>query len=224
VIVVEGPRAAAAEAARCVAAEIERVLAAREWCWIALPGGHSMAAVYEHLAAYSLDWSRVEFFFTDERCVPPSHPASSYGEAADRLFTNPRIGAHQVHRMEAERADHEAVAAEYAEELPEVFDVVLLEMGSDGHVASLFPHSKAFDQADQPVVVLETALKPRWRLSLAPAVLAQARAKVVLATGQDRAASVRAALVEDGPASELPARLVRDGTWILDRPAAARLG
>jgi 6-phosphogluconolactonase len=207
-----------------VAAEIERVLAQDEWCWVALPGGHAMAAVYEHLAAFSLDWSRVEFFFTDERCVPPSHPASSYGEAADRLFTNPRIGAHQVHRMEAERADREQVAAAYAEELPEAFDVVLLEMGPDGHVASLFPHSPAFDQADRPVVVLETAQKPRWRMSLGPAVLAGARAKVVFASGAERAESARAALVEEGSPRELPARLVRDGTWILDRPAAARLG
>jgi len=223
VIVVDGPHAAAREAARRVAAEIERVLARREWCWVALPGGRFMAAVYEHLAAFSLDWSRVEFFFTDERCVPPSHPASSYGEAADRLFTNPRIGPHQVHRIEAERSDREQVAAEYAAELPEAFDVLLLEVGADGHVASLFPNSPAFDLAE-PVVALETPLKPRWRMSLGPAVLSGARTKVVLATGAERAATVRAALVEDGPPRELPARLVRDGTWILDRPAAARLG
>lgn len=226
IVVVDGPAQAAAEAARRMAADIERVLAEREWCWIALPGGHFTAPIYEDLASYSLNWSNVEFFFTDERCVPPSHPASSYGEAVDRLFTNPRIGAHQIHRIEAERPDREAAAAEYARELPGAFDVLLLEMGSDGHVASLFPGSPAFapnGEEECRVLVLETEQKPRWRITLAPSVLAGAEHTFVVACGRDRRETVRRVLRDEGEPADVPARLVRGATWILDRAAAARL-
>jgi len=229
IVVVDGPREAAAEAARRMAAEIERVLAEREWCFVALPGGHFTAPIYDALAHYSLDWAGVEFFFTDERCVPPSHPASSFGEAFDRLFNNPRIGEHQIHRIEAERPDRQAAAEQYARELPEAFDVLLLEMGADGHVASLMPGSPAFagavDEYGEPlgVAVVETAQKPRWRITLCPEVLAGAEHAFVVACGRDRAATVRRALREEGPASELPARVVGGATWILDRAAAAAL-
>ena len=223
----DGPRAAAREAARLVAERVAHVLRERDWCTLALPGGHSMAAVYAHLCEYALDWSKVEFFFTDERCVHPGHPASAYGEADDHLFTNPRIGHHQVHRIEADRPDRELAALRYAEELPERFEVVLLELGPDGHVAGLFPNSPAFDappeEGEPEVFALETELTPRWRMTVGPRLLAEAEHVVVLATGSERAAAVRAALCDDGPVREVPGRLVRGGVWVVDRHAAAQL-
>ena len=213
--------------ARRVAEAVAEVLRERDWCYLALPGGHSMGAVFAHLSGYSLDWSKVEFYFTDERCVHPGHPASAYGEADDNLFTNPRIGHHQVHRLEADRPDRELAALRYAEELPERFDVVLLELGPDGHVAGLFPGSPAFDappeEGEPEVFALETELTPRWRMTVGPRFLAEAEHAVVLATGAERAAAVRACLREEGPTRDVPGRLVRQGTWIVDRAAAAEL-
>ena len=153
----------------------------------------------------------------------PSHPASSYGEAVDRLFTNPRIGEHQVHRIEAERSDREAVLDEYERELPDDFDIVLLELGLDGHVAALFPDSTAFDEGERRVALVECEQKPHWRMTLAPRVLAGAERSYVVACGRERAKVVRRALREELDPRELPARLVAGGVWILDRAAAAGL-
>lgn len=205
-----------------VAEAIGAVLARGDWCTLALPAGHFNATLYERLAAYSLDWARVEFFFSEERCVPPGHPASSYGEADDRLFTNPRIGHHQVHRIEADRPDREAAAERYAEELPEAFDVLLVEPGPDGSLGALLPDSVAFD-GPGAVHVIEGPLTPRYRMTVGPQLFASAAVKVVVACGAERAASVRAAREQEGPVRELPARLVRDGVWIVDRAAARQL-
>jgi 6-phosphogluconolactonase len=223
IVVVDGPKQAAHEVARLIAADIERVVAAREWCWIALSGGHFAAPIYEDLAKYAVPWSQVEFFFTDERCVPPSHPSSSYGEAVDRLFTNPRIEGHQVHRIEAERPEREAVLEEYERELPEQFDIVLLELGLDGHVASLFPNSPALGETERRIALVECEQKPRWRMTLAPSVLAGAERTYVVGCGRERAPIVQRALSEDTDPRDVPARVCADGVWILDRAAASSL-
>ncbi|HVS19329.1 MAG TPA: 6-phosphogluconolactonase, partial [Planctomycetota bacterium] len=165
IVVVDGPAALARTVALRIARVIEAAVGERDWCWLALPGGSFVGPIYDELKMLALPWSEVEFYFTDERCVPPHHPASCYGEAADRLFSNPRIGAHQVHRIEAELPDHEAAAERYAEELPDAFDLVLLEMGFDGHVAGLFPGSPALDETERAAVPVEAPQKPRRRIT-----------------------------------------------------------
>src|SRR5215831_5336093 len=103
---------------------------------MALNGGNTPRPVYEALAQKRLPWPQMHFWFGDERCVPPDHPDSNYRMAHEALLAHvPAV----VHRMEAERADREAAAAEYAAALPEVLDLIHLGMGEDLHTASLFP-------------------------------------------------------------------------------------
>ena len=206
-----------------IAHTIEAAVDERQWCYLALPGGSFLRPIYGELMGLQLPWSEVEFFFTDERCVPVTHPASNYGEAADHLLLNPRIGEHQLHRIDVDDSDLDRVAERYEEELPETLDLALLEVASDGHVASLFAESVAFDETERRVLPVEASQKPKRRVTLTPQALREARELLVVALGSDKAQAVRRALREEGDASEVPARIAREGCWFLDSQAASLL-
>jgi 6-phosphogluconolactonase len=220
-VVVAGAADFPRTAALRIAAALEAALARESTASLAFPGGPQVKLVYPALAELALPWERVDFFFADERGVPSVHPASSYFPAADVLFSRPRIGLENVARIEAERPDLEAVAAEYEARLPERLDVLVLELGLDGHVAGLFPRSAALAERERRVLAVEAPQKPRRRITLGPRVIGEARDLVVLATGRDRAELVRRALDEPGAVEELPARLALRGTWVIDSAAAA---
>jgi 6-phosphogluconolactonase len=217
-----------ADFGRTVALRIARVLedAVRErgTASLALPGGPQVKLCYASLAELQLPWSRVDFYFADERGVPTRHPAAAYFPAEDELFRSPRIGTDNVYRIEAERADHARVAEEYEARLPQRFDLLVLEVGLEGQVAGLFPGSPALSERERRVVAVEAPSRPRRRITITPREIESARALIVLATGRERAPLVARALRERGDASELPARLAAHGVWIVDRAAASRLG
>ena len=111
-----------------------------------------------------MDWNRVDLFWGDERCVPPDSNDSNYHMAQEAMLSHLPIPPARVHRIEAERPDHDAAARDYQAVLarafgvdvngpPPVFDLVLLGMGPDGHTASLFPDTTALDEATRWVVV-----------------------------------------------------------------------
>lgn len=220
----ESQPALAHAAARHVAAAVQRVVSQRGWCHLALPGGPFVRPIYTELAQYQLPWSEVMFYFTDERCVPVSHPASNFGEAIDKFLKNPRIDLHQFQRIEAELPDRERAAEDYERILPEAFDFVLAELGPDGHIAALYPGSPAW-RADEErrVLRVHAPTRPVERICVAPAVLATARDSLLVAAGADRAPWVSRALAQAGELAMNPARLLRQGTWMLDGPAAALL-
>jgi len=223
IVVVEDTEALAREAALRIASALRHAIDELDWGFLALPAGPFARPVYEELALSSLDWSRVEFFFWEERGVPPEHPASAFAEADLRLFDNPRIGTHQVHRVEAESSDLEAAATRYAEECPEAFDALLAEPGDDGHLGALLAGSPAFEQDERLVVPLRVPTKPVRRISFTPRLITAARQIVVVAHGLQKAEVVARALEGEETPRELPVALLREATWILDRAAATRL-
>jgi 6-phosphogluconolactonase len=216
----------AAEAARLVA---ERLAAqARVGGSIVLTGGSTPRHAYEIAAELERDWSQVELWWGDERCVPPSDARSNYGMAKagllDRLDGPPAA----VHRMQGELGRDDAVA-EYRHELNGVgaFDLVLLGLGPDGHVASLFPNFPTLDVTTRDVVGSESGYEPFVdRISLTLQRLCNTRELLFLATGEDKAEAVSRALA-DKPSHATPGSLARaaEGTThaILDRAAAAKL-
>jgi 6-phosphogluconolactonase len=124
---------------------IEQSIVARGHASVSLTGGDTPRSAYEALADPGrswrgrIDWSRVHLFWGDERRVPPDDPQSNFGMAYRALVQHVPIPPAQVHRMRGELPDGEQAAAEYAAQLPEVFDVMLLGLGEDGHIASIFP-------------------------------------------------------------------------------------
>src|SRR5262245_55215335 len=215
---VEVPRVAAS----WIGQHLEQAIAERGRATVALSGGHTPRKVYEALALLPVRWDRVAVFFGDERCVPPEDPDSNYRMAKEALFD--RVRGLEIHRMPADRTDLEAAAAEYAQELPEAFDVLILGMGEDGHTASLFPGHDWSRPVGRKVIVVTGAPKPPpRRLSVTPEVIWAARARLVLATGASKAPQIARALEGEADPSRYPIHMVRGATWLLDRAAASLL-
>jgi 6-phosphogluconolactonase len=168
-------------------------------------------------AVECLLWRQREFFFGEERGVPPGDPESNYRMAKETLF-----GSHpesRVHRMEADRPDLDRAAGDYAKLLPDAIDVLLLGMGQDGHTASLFPGSTALEERERKVVAVVGPKPPPRRLTITPPVIEAAREIFVLVRGADKAAALRRAREGVLNPRETPAQLARRGTWIVDRLA-----
>ena len=218
------PSELARPAADWLELEMNRAIAGRGACSVCLAGGRTPEPVYRDLSlASSIDWTRVDVFFGDERAVPPDHPESNYLMVHRVLLSRAPVPAGQVHRMEAERGDREAAAREYERLLPPRLDILMLGMGSDGHIASLFPSAAALDERQRLVVPVIGAKAPVERLTVTPLVIEAARRVAVMATGEDKAAMVARAI--EGPLAlkEVPAQLARRGSWFLDDAAAGRL-
>lgn len=213
-------------------AHVRRTSAVRRRFTIAIPGGSVATSCFSRLAGLKLDWSKVEFFWVDERAVPPTDPDSNY-RLARALWLEPAgVPAERIHRMRGEAADLDRAAREYADELTRVagapprLDYVMLGVGSDGHVASLFPGHPGLLQ-DYPVLAITDASKaPPRRLSLSLPTLTNAARVVIVAFGAAKSAVFREA-VED-PDSTLPVARVARGARrcliLLDQAAAGRLG
>jgi 6-phosphogluconolactonase len=207
-------------------------VAARGRFTVALPGGSVATTFFPRLSRVPLDWSRVDFFWGDERAVPPDHPDSNYA-AARSLWLDPAgVPGDRVHRMKAEEPDLAKAAADYARELegaagaPSRLDLVLLGVGPDGHVCSLFAGHPVLAVRDRAVAVVEDSPKPPpRRLTLTLPVVAGADRVVVVALGGGKAQIVREA-IED-PGSLLPVALVaqqaRRCAFFLDPEAASLL-
>lgn len=187
---------------------------------VALAGGRTPQAVYARLARANYDWSSVDVFFGDERCVPPDHPASNFRMADESLLS--KVPA-RVHRMRGETCD----AAGYEAELRAVFgtgvprfDLVFLGMGADGHTASLFPGDRALEETDR--LVVKVARPDHPRLTLTIPVLSAAELAVFLVSGPDKRKVLGRVLAgEDLPATRVAARRV---VIIADEAAAGDTG
>lgn len=210
-------------AAARIAEELRIALTARAGASLALAGGTTPKATYEALATLPLDWSKIDVFFGDERCVPAEHADSNYRMAKAALFDRISIPSARIHRMRGELLDRDAAAREYENELPRQLDVVVLGVGEDAHTASLFPGASALSEATRRVLPVVGPKPPPERLSLTPPVLRDARLCVVLASGAGKAEPVRRAFNDPLDIVRTPIQLARDGLWFLDRDAASGL-
>jgi 6-phosphogluconolactonase len=193
---------------------------------IVLTGGTIAAAAYEKIAAKSADWSDVDFWFGDERFVPEGHADRNDQQARDAFLD--RVGATRVHSVAGNDCSLSAAEAadQYAGTLPdEPFDVVLLGVGPDGHVASLFPHHDQLHEEDRDCVELFDSPKPPpVRISMTFPALNHAESVWFLVSGDEKAEAVARALANEGSVDETPARGARglqETRWLLDEDAAS---
>jgi 6-phosphogluconolactonase len=234
--------------AQAVAARIITVIvdaqAARGEASIVLTGGGIGGATLRELAdspaRYAIDWPRLSIWWGDERFLPSGHPDRNDTQARDALLDQVDVDPLRVHPMPASDGplgdDLDSAAGHYAAELaaashPEdhgaspSFDVLLLGLGPDGHIASLFPEAPALYDERSVVPVRGAPKPPPTRLSLSLSTINGAREAWIIAAGEEKAGAARLALSGAGPTA-VPAAGVKGRVatrWLLDRPAASRL-
>lgn len=216
-----------AEAAALVVAE-RLAAAARAGGHVVLTGGSTPKRAYELAAELEQDWTRVELWWGDERCVAADDPLSNYNMARIALIDRVAGKPAAVHRMRGELGREEG-ARLYEQELGalERFDLVLLGLGPDGHVASLYPEQPTLAVTDRKAVGAEAKLQP-WvdRITLTLPMLRAAGTVLFLVAGADKAEAAQRAFVGE-PSRSTPGSLVRAAEGktvaVLDAAAAARL-
>jgi 6-phosphogluconolactonase len=184
---------------------LDGVAAAKGPFCVALPGGRIagkfFSAATERARARSQSLGQVHFFWSDERCVPPSDPESNFRLARERLLDPLEIPAAQIHRLRGE-ADPEEAAREAESEMRRIvpcdasrqpmLDLALLGMGEDGHVASLFPgESEALLQNPAVFRAIIGPKPPLGRITIGYAALAAARQVWVLVSGAGKETALR---------------------------------
>ena len=225
IVIAADPAAMAEKAAARVASVVHEAVDARGRCSLCLAGGGTPKAVYELMARNdALPWSKMDFYFGDERCVPPDDEDSNYLMASGSLLGPRGIAEGQIKRMKGEDPDREAAADAYAALLPEAIDVLLLGMGPDGHTASLFPGHEAMGETTRRVVPVKGPKPPPWRLTITAPVIEAARHTFVLAHGAGKASMINRAINGDYDPSDCPIQCgLEGGVWFLDEAAAAEL-
>jgi 6-phosphogluconolactonase len=165
----------------------------------------------------------VEIYFADERCVPPDDPASNYRMTRETLLDLLPSAPARVHRMEGERSDRDAAARAYEDHLPVRLDLLVLGLGADGHIASLFPGSPSLAESHRRILAVTAPKPPPERLTITPPVVRAARLTVGLVSGAAKAEALARVLDGAGDSEGTPGRLAREGLWLVDTAAASRL-
>jgi 6-phosphogluconolactonase len=204
---------------------------------ISLTGGSIAEAVHRELARLSpgseVDWSRVVVWWGDERFVAPDSPDRNAGQAQAALLAHVGVDAEKVHAMPStdDAPDVDAGAVAYADTVrmsgSGEFDVMMLGVGPDGHVASLFPGFPQLDVDDRIAVgVTDSPKPPPERISLTFSALNRSKSVWFLVSSAEKADAVARALADGTDPHDCPAAGVKgteETIWFLDREAASRL-
>lgn len=204
-------------------------------CNLVFAGGNTPKKVYRQLAASfrsRIPWMDIQYFWGDERLVPPDHPDSNYFMVSESFLKHiEAIPVENVHRIRGEAQPEEAAMA-YAKVIsavlpafPPRFDLMLLGLGEDGHIASLFPDTEALRERKAAVTANFIPEFNDWRVTMTLPVLNNAREILFLVAGNSKAEVVKKVIDSEWSEPGLPAQLVRpeNGSvhWILDSAAAA---
>lgn len=198
---------------------------------LALSGGNTPRLMFAAMVKRGFDWSGVEFFQVDERCVPADDAQSNFRMIREALLAPADIDENRFHRVRTELPPADA-AANYADEIRRamqlrpgelpVFDVVQRGMGPDAHTASLFPGEPLIGDRTGIAAAVWVEKFRQHRVTLLPGVLERARFTLCLATGTDKAEALRTVLREPIDPLRAPSQIASpDMTWYVDKSAAA---
>lgn len=224
-----------AKAAIAVVEIASRAIAEEGTFTIALSGGSTPLALYTRLSTDEykkrIDWTRTHVFWGDERCVPPDSGESNYKAALETLLSRIEISESRIHRIKGELG--EAAAPDYEitikkvfgikeRELPR-FNLILLGMGSDGHMASLFPWTSALSEDKSAVASVHIEKLGSNRITLTHPVINNAKNVILLVSGKNKATALKNVLEGDFDPQRYPAQLLRlakgNVKWFVDNPA-----
>lgn len=204
-------------------------LAEKDQITIALSGGSTPKKLFDYwakLPAGEIDWTKIMFYWGDERCVPPTNAESNYKMTKDHLFDHVVVPQENIFRIHGEN-DPQEEAKRYGALLP-VFDIMMLGMGDDGHTASIFPHEMALWESKENCVVATHPETGQKRVSVTGKVINASTHVVFLVTGANKADKVKEVIGNPHQAQEIyPAARVQPAsgnlTWFTDHDATRKL-
>ena len=230
----------ASAAAQLFVDSAQQAVSTRGIARVAISGGSTPKAMFALLAAEpfvsAIDWAKLQLYWVDERCVPPTDAESNFRMTNEALLSKVPLPHEHIYRMEGELDPHEA-ANRYESTLRNsmklegaespAFDLLLLGMGDDGHTASLFPHTEALHDITRLVVPNHVPQKNTWRITLTSPVINQAREVAFLIEGAAKAGVLAEVLTGPHDPERLPSQLIRPSNgqlrFLLDAAAAADL-
>ena len=236
-------------AAERITSLVEQAVFGRGVAAVSLTGGTTPDLLYQLLADQNrqwrgrIDWGHVHLFWGDEREVPPHHPESNFGLANRFLIQHVPVPPTQIHRIRGElpasdsgRVYDALLRARRDQIAGPLFDVMLLGIGANAHIASIFPNSPLLERSERPERperserLAEGIYVPaisQWRVTMTPPALLDSAAIVMIADGASKADAIAAAVEEPVDTARYPAQLLRAAgdrvEWIIDSAASARL-
>lgn len=208
---------------------------------VALAGGSTPKSLYQLLTvddfSSKIDWTKVFFFFGDERCVLPGAEESNYRMASENLLKPLQVAENQSFRWQTELEDAEKIAANYEQKIKTFFnlkenefprfDLILLGIGGDGHTASLFPFTEALKESQKNAVANLVEKLSTTRLTLTFPLINSARNIIFLVKGAEKAKTMQIILEGKFEPEKFPAQNVKPTNgellWLIDEAAAALL-
>ena len=198
---------------------LDKILKKKGTCTILLTGGRSVETVYREWSSLPnfLAMEGASFYFGDERCVSIDSPLSNYSMAVRTLFSGEKGRLVSIFRIEGENISPAEAAKKYEKTLPETIDILLVTVGDDGHIASIFPNSELlFDKVNRVVSTGDRGDSIN-RITITPLVIAQSENIYVLAPGEKKLKILIALLKNRINALEIPASMVLHGTWFVNK-------
>lgn len=219
----------------------QRAIMERGGFHVAISGGTTPIRFYERLSYLSVhsqvEWDKVHIFWVDERCVPPSSEASNFGLATGTFLLDIPIPGENIHRVTGELQNYADAVDEYEKiirsifkidkgQVPE-FDLIILGMGSDGHIGSILPNTYALFETDDIVSAVYRMDGDYNRITLTIPVIRAARRIVILVSGDNKAQIVSDVFRSEPDPVRYPVHalwpVLDKVRWLIDRPAAAKL-
>ena len=221
--------------------DAKRAISQRGVFYVAISGGRTPTRFFQLLAvpsiAEGIEWSKVHIFWVDERCVPPEAEASNYRLAANTFLDKVPIPVDNIHRMPGDCCDYVGAARSYEDTIRQVFglqqgqmpqfDLIVLGMGTNGHIGSLFPNSYAMFDTDDLVSVVYFMDGNYNRITLTSPVLCASHHLLVLISGSEKADIVKDVIRSELDEIKYPVHtlwsVLEKVTWLVDGEAGKHL-
>lgn len=201
----------------------EKAIAEKNEYTLILSGGSTPKKIYSMLAEQTKSdtnfWSKTKLWWGDERCVPPESSDSNYKMTKDALLDHVPIHPEHIFRIHGESENLEHACKIYTKYFPKVPDLNILGIGTDGHTASLFPQKASLDVKGEIYLPAEGVFEPKQRITMSKDMLKRPKQTLVLASGESKQNAIYQVFVAEGDYHEIPARLVKEATWFMDKAA-----
>jgi len=207
-----------------IANQINSVIKKRKRCIVFLTGGRSAASIYPLLREELFNINgNIDFFLGDERCVPSSHIESNYRMILKTLFPNGFPQGQVLHKMYNDDDSPEQAAFKYENLIPTMPDILLLGLGDDGHIASLFPGTNWQEDNLSKIITAISPINETRRITITKRVIDEAKEILVLASGSNKSDVVQKLYSKQYSFLDLPAILAKRGIWLIDESAASKI-